>query len=338
MTSRFLHVANGTCTTALIDKAGIPGVRSIWSDPLYEGPVPGRISDAELVDVRRRYLSGAIEDLDRVDQVLDEVDPVNDLRRWRETIAAHQAYDELVLWFEHDLFDQLNLVQLLSWIREQIPADKTVSLICIGSFPGRPAFKGLGELSPGELASLFETRQPVDAAQYNLAVRAWRAFREPSPAALEELIQTDPSALPYLAPALGRFLQEYPWTIDGLSRTERRLLRLAESGPIGVRTIFPRMHDDEDAYYVTDHSLGALVTTLSSISAPLLTIVDGTTPDRWSLDRTVRLTEAGRDVLAGRRDRVACGMDRWLGGVHLRSGAVMWRWDDQSKRMVQSAR
>ena len=56
--TRFLHVANGTCTTRLIEAAGIPGAWSIWADPLYEGPVPGGLSDAELVEVRTRHLSG----------------------------------------------------------------------------------------------------------------------------------------------------------------------------------------------------------------------------------------------------------------------------------------
>src|SRR6476659_8634149 len=109
MGSRFLHVANGTCTTDIIHAAHIPGTTSIWADPLYEGPVPGGLSDEELMDVRARYLTGADDPAD--------VDPVNDLRRWRSTIDDHAAYDELVLWFEHDLFDQLNLIQLLSRIR-----------------------------------------------------------------------------------------------------------------------------------------------------------------------------------------------------------------------------
>jgi hypothetical protein len=324
--SPFLHVACGGCTTAIIEKAGIPGLRSIWADPLYEGPVPGGISDAELIKVRSRYLSG--------DDGVGDVDPVNDLRRWREIIEAHDSYDELVLWFEHDLFDQLNLVQLLSWLPDRLPAGKTASLICIGSFPGRPAFKGLGELSPSELASLFDTRAPLQPAEYDLAARAWHAFREPTPEALDALRRTDTRALPYLAPALERFFQEYPSTTDGLSRTERRLLRLAEPGPIGIRTVFPRMHDGEHAYYVTDCSLGALATTLSTTSPPLLTIVDGTPSDRWSLDRTVSITDAGREVLAGRRDRVACGTDRWLGGVHLQNGARIWRWDNHNKRIA----
>ena len=56
--TRFLHVANGTSTTRLIEAAGIPGTCSIWADPLHEGPVPGGLTDAELLDVRMRYLPG----------------------------------------------------------------------------------------------------------------------------------------------------------------------------------------------------------------------------------------------------------------------------------------
>ena len=176
-------------------------------------------------------------------------DPANDLRQWRATIERHESYDELILWFEHDLFDQLNLIQLLTWIRDYLPAAKPVSLICIGSFPGRPDFKGLGELTPDELASLLETRQPVSDPHYEVARRAWRAFREPTPEALDDLRQDDTSALPYLAPAITRFFQEYPWTTDGLSRTERRLLELANGDGIALWTAFPRMHDGEEVYF-----------------------------------------------------------------------------------------
>jgi hypothetical protein len=326
MTARFLHVANGTSTTDTISAAAIPGMRSIWADPLYEGPVPGGLSDGELLDVRARYLAGP-------DQ--GDVEPVSDLRRWRQAIEVHESYDELVLWFEHDLFDQLNLIQLLSWIRTRVPAGKVVSLVCVGSFPGHPRFKGLGELTPGELSSLFETRRPLSDAQYALAERAWTAFRKPGPEALEALRRSDTSALPYFAAALERFLQEYPSTIDGLSRSERRLLRLAAPGPIRVEDAFPRMHDGEDAYYITDCSLAALVATLSRTSPPLLTFTGDPNADDRVLHGSVSLTEAGREVLAGRRDRVACGVDRWLGGVHLQSGGVIWRWDEDHRRLTQ---
>jgi hypothetical protein len=324
MKSPFLHVANGTSVTTTLEAAGVPGLMSIWCDPLHEGPVPGGLSDDELREVRGEYLGGG-----------DNVDPLLDMRRWRQVIADRDAYDELVLWFEHDLFDQLNLIQLLSWIKGHLPRATPVRLICIGSFPGRPDFKGLGELRAEELAPLLETRRPVTDAEYALAERAWRMFREPTPAALDDLRRSDTAAMPFLASAIERFLQEYPWSGDGLSRTERRLLQIAETGPIAMNLVFPRMHEGEHAYHVTDLALQGLVETLSQTSPPLVTF-DGETTGRGFWRAMVALTETGRGVLAGRRDRVACGLDKWLGGVHLRSDAeAIWRWDGERVRRVR---
>jgi RNA polymerase sigma factor (sigma-70 family) len=328
MPRRFLHVANGTCTTRIIEAAGIPGTRSIWADVLYEGPVPAGSDDAVL-EARRQFHAGTPEEM--------RLDPANDMRRWRSVIAAHDSYDELVLWYEHDLFDQLNLVHLLSWLRGRLPSRKPVSLVSINAFPGHAEFKGLGELSPDELASLFDTRRPVSDEEYDVADRAWQAFRAPTPEPLEALRRTRTASLPYLAPALDRFLQEYPAVGDGLSRSERRLLSLAGGATIALRAVFPRMHDNEEVYYITDSSLAELAATLSRTSPPLLTIADADGAGGWSLNQTVAITEAGREVLAGRRDRVACGIDRWLGGVHLHDGGDIWRYDEAQRRVVRSA-
>jgi len=334
--TRFLHVANGTSTTRTIEAAGIPGGCSLWADPLYEGPVPGGVSDAELLDVRMRYLAGPGDlswaALGGSDPSLD---PANDMRRWRTAIERHESYDELILWFEHDLFDQLNLIQLLTWIRGCLPPAKPVTLVCIASFPGRPDFKGLGQLTPDELASLLETRQRVVDRQYVLAGRAWQAFRAPTPEALDGIRQSDTSALPYLAPAITRFLQEYPWIRDGLSRTERRLLTLANGNGIALSKAFPQMHEGEDVYYVTDSSAAAMAESLSRTSPPLLTLDLSRATSGHVLRGAVMLTDTGRSVLAGQLDRVAtCGIDRWLGGVHLQTGRRLWRWDDTRERVI----
>lgn len=333
--SRFLHVANGTSTTRTIEEAGIPGACSIWADPLHEGPVPGGLTDAELLEVRRRFLAGGSASATWAGPD-PSLDPVNDLREWRAALAHHESYDELVLWFEHDLFDQLNLIQLLTWIREHLPTTTPVSLICIGAYPGRPNFKGLGELSARELAPLFDTRQPVSGSQYDLAARAWQALRATTPEPLDGLRRENPS-LPFLGPALERFLEEYPWTSDGLSRTERRLLELAADGRIGLAHAFPRMHEGEHAYFVTDTTVAATAESLARTSPPLLELELPPAARGQVIRGRVRLTDAGRSVLSGELDRVTmCGIDRWLGGVHLQPGKPIWRWDEPSRRIVKT--
>ncbi len=240
----------------------------------------------------------------------------------------------MVLWFEHDLFDQLNLVQLLPWIRERLPSEKTVSLVCIGSFPGRPAFKGLGELAPHELAPLFGARTRISRGQSELASRAWDAFRAPTPNALNDVRHGGTAALPFLAPAITRFLEEYPWTRDGLSRSERRLLELARDGPIDLAAVHPRMVGAGDVYHVTDRSLVDMANALSTWPPALLVYAGANGDASGPLRGTVALTEVGWAVLAGRADRVAlAGLDRWLGGVHLQ-GRTAWRWDGERQAMA----
>ena len=318
----FLHVANGTSTTMTIEAARIPGAVSIWADPLHDGPVPGNLTDDELIELRARHLSNTQDPASLMETI-------ESLHAWRRVIAANDTYGELVLWYEHDLFDQLNLVQLLTWIRGHVPRRRpVVSLICIDSFPGRPTFKGLGELTTSELAPLLDTRQPVTDAQYSVAEGAWRAFGAPTPEPLDQLSQTDTSALPFLGAALRRFLQEYPWTTDGLSRRERRLLELSRDGSISLASAFLEFDQGETAFYVSDTSLSDTADSLRDTSPPLLTVSLGE-----GLRRTVSITDAGRDVLTGRQDRVSlCGIDRWLGGVHLQPGNL-WRWDDEDQRI-----
>ena len=296
--------------------------------------MPHGLSDVELLEVRRQYLAGASTSAASGGTDPSLV-PVNDLREWRAAIERTESYDELVLWFEHDLFDQLNLIQLLTWIRGHVRTTTTVSLICIGSYPGKPDFKGLGELAPPELAPLFATRRPVSGPQYDLAERAWQAFRAPTPEPLDALRRDAPSLLPYLAPALARFLQEYPWTSDGLSRTERRLLELSNNDGITLLQAFPRMHEGEHAYYVTDSTLVATAESLARTSPPLLSLDLMTVDARQVLRGHIGLADAGRSVLSGALDKVAtCGIDRWLGGVHLQSGGPVWRWDDARQRVI----
>ena len=108
-------------------------------------------------------------------------------------------------------------------------------------------------------------------------------------------------------------------------------MTLAQQGPIEIWTAFPRMHDDETAFYIADQSFWEIVKALEFAAAPLVTVdVTAEVPDRLP-QGTIALTDTGRAVLDGRLDRVEqCGIDRWLGGVHLTSSAI-WRWNERGQ-------
>jgi hypothetical protein len=321
-----LHIANGHSTTASIGHAGIAGDLSIWADVLHEGPVPSGLSDEELVRVRAMYLAEPAANPDEV---------VAEFRKWGDPLERLTDYEELILWFEHDLFDQLNLIQLLDRIARRRRGSTRVSLISIDSFPGRLTFKGLGELTPEELGPLFDTRQPVGEDQYALAQRAWAAFRSPDPRRLEELLRGDSTALPFLGAALRRHLEEFPSTVNGLSRSEQHLLDLVAGGQTAIRNVFPQMHIGESCFYIADLSFWNLAKALGKGPHPLLDIA--ATESGGSLPSgRFAVTDDGDRVRRGTADRVQlCGIDRWLGGVHLEGSGLIWRWDPKLERVVE---
>jgi hypothetical protein len=321
---RTLHIANGHQLTSLIEQAAIGGETSVWADPLHDGPVPAGLSDAALRAVRAAYLAGEYA----VEPVLQE------LTAWSDALDRRSAFDELVLWFEHDLFDQLNLLQVLDRIggSPRVP----IALVSIREYPGRAFFKGMGELSPKDIAALYHTRQPLPARAFVAAAEAWRAFRSPDPRDIEIFLAGDPSALPFLADALRRHLQEFPSSHSGLSRSERRLVERLDHSPQEIRALWPRMWEGETAYYITDGSFWQLVQRLATATPALLSVERAREDDRMPPAGQAALTLKGRAVLEGTADRIhLCGIDTWRGGVHLAGRGPVWRWNPDTEQFTR---
>ena len=307
-----LHVTNGDAAADAIRATGIPGEVLPWRDVLHEGPVPAGLGLRELSLVRAGFIASL---------GWGEVDEARRGFEERDAALARSAdEDEVVLWFEHDLYDQLQLIQLLDWFA----AHPRPRLMLIN-----PA-QYLGPSTPDQLRALFALRMPVTPAHLSAARAAWEAFRAPDPRAMEAIPAAELAPLPHLASALRRHLQQFPSTRDGLSRSERQALEVLAEGPRTAGELFVASHHDrEDPVWLGDSTFYSYLEALG----PLLTVGEGAEFHR----RTVALTDLGRDVLAGRADRIAAiGIDRWLGGVHLHGRAVPWRWDEASARIVMT--
>ena len=336
-TGRFLHVLNGDSMAETMRGSTIEGTLLVWADVLHEGPVAGATSAEQWRERRARFLAG--ERYTTYEEVLASYE------RWDAALERFVDHDEVVLWFEHDLFDQLLLIRHLDWFSRRELGRTTLQLICIGAFPGIEPFHGLGQLDPVQLASLLETRTKVTPRQLSFGRRAWGAFTSGDPMQVQRLVDElsmggeDADALPFLAGALRRLLEEFPSVENGLGRTERHILDLvAERGPIQAMELFRAEQRLEERVFMGDSTFWRRVHGLMSGAEPLLA---GDVHDLLSADApttVLSITTAGELVRAAARDRVRLeGIDGWVGGVRLHAAAggdVPWRWSVARGRLT----
>jgi len=288
----FLHLLNGDATREPLEVSGVTGDFAVWADVLHEGPVPSPDVDARTRrEIRARFIA------DSGWATYD--DALRTYEKWDEAIGRYGAYDEVVIWCEHDLFDQLLLIRHLAWFAERELGATSLSLICIGAFPGMPDFKGLGELAPAQLASLLGSREPITRAQLELGARAWRAFSSLEHRELAAFLKAeDCSALPFLAPALERYLEDVSPPANRLGRTERQILRLVASGVSRAHDLFRDIHKHERHFYISDTAFWRRLQQLARAPSPVLILQTLETPRSPVPNCDVQLTERGRALLA----------------------------------------
>jgi hypothetical protein len=242
------------------------------------------------------------------------------------TLEDYRKHGDVVLWFEHDLYDQLQLLQLLAWFARQDLAGINLDLIQIDSYPGVRPFYGLGQLSGPQLARLFPMRQHVTDQQKAIGSAAWQAFCSSDPTALLEFSKKTYAGMPFLCAAMLRFFEEYPWTTDGLSRTERQVLQAAASGKRKRQEIYMESRKQEDIPWA-DLSVYLRLGWLTNGSNPALVEAQ---------KNEFAVTAAGQELLEGKADwiKLQGNIDRWLGGVHLTGEQAQWRWEPSEKKLV----
>jgi hypothetical protein len=317
-----LHIRCGSDIYEGLRCAGVRGDYLEYADPLCQGPVPATASDEALRRHRAaflaRWLGGDAEALRR--------------RGDRETAGLWRApaYARIVIWMEHDPYDQMILARLLAWFHKRHDCRDRVHLICLDRHPEIERFIGLGQLEPRQLAALAGSEKPVTLEQYALGTTVWRALRDPEPTGLCAVAKEGTPSLPAMGPAIERYLREYPSWTDGLSLTERLCLECLAEGAKSPARLFGDVQRRDPLPFLGDAMFWPILEGLSVAAHPAIgDITDIRTP--------VAITQFGRRLIAGRTDWVANnGIDRWHGGVHLAGKRLPWRWDDAERTVVRT--
>jgi hypothetical protein len=316
-----LHVTNGESAGNTLRQTALGGDVVVWRDVLHEGPVPD-VPRAELLRVRATFLAGCGWGTpDELESSLEERD--------RRVLEALRGGGQVVLWFEHDLYDQLQLLDALTLARE---TGVMPELLVVDTF--------LGPLAADELEALWPLRRAATPDTLDDAAALWDAFCAPEPRELARLAKEEGRPdLPFVAPALERLLEELPAPADGLSGTERRALQAIEAGASTPIAAFVAAQKVEDAAFLGDAWFFRILTRLGRL---LETADGGSLPPPPPLSDgnafarlPIRLTRDGERVLRGELDRVELlGIDRWLGGTHV-TADDLWRWDRERHELLR---
>jgi hypothetical protein len=330
-----LHITNGDSAVNRMRTGGITGEVIPWRDVLHEGPVPKELGLEQLSETRAQWL--ASQGLGALEQIATQFKERDDFLR------RHTDYDEVTLWFEWDLYDQLQLIQILDFLADSTEEDRaeTGTRLSIVSFEGY-----LGNLDPGLFAELFESRKPVTDDMLQAGRRAWNSFRSSDPRDLERIAREGNPQLEFLDLTLWRHLEELPSTRNGLSRSESQILESVAQGPLVFHEIFKRVANREERIFCGDAITALYIERMSLTREPLIAYTSG---DRIDAPRTeddsrafrnaeMCLTSAGREVLGAERDWVTMGgSDRWLGGAHLEGPRAEWRWNPDTRTVIQTS-
>jgi len=219
------------------------------------------------------------------------------------------------LWFEHDLFCQINLLFLLSRLDRMDLGRTRVSCITADPYRADPSFKGIGQLTGEQFRSLFAHRRPLLPDELALAARGWFAYAGPDPLAIPKFLAAEASFghLTDLPDALRLHLQRFPFVGNGLNLIETQLLTIVLEGPMPESELIRRFLGQDRVYGLGDLGVAQYI---RAMSPQLLSRIGG----------GVALTPEGADIATGRRPHAPA--TRWLGGYH-QTAASPYRWNGE---------
>ncbi len=225
-----LHILNGDSTLGALTEIGISGEKIVFRDVLCEGPVRSDIGTPEFWEQRAEFMTSFFGTTHKEFQshVVREFNRLTEL----------DDYSEIVLWFEYDLFCQINMLAMLAYLYSR-QVNLPISLICSGQEAGSDYLLGLGELQLERLPQLFDERISLDQQDLLFAKEVFEVYCNPDPRSLFSL--PEHPKFPYLKGALTAHSKRFPFCSSGLNEIESEMQRLIDQGISEPREIVGKM-------------------------------------------------------------------------------------------------
>jgi len=220
MSKNTLHITNGSSLTERLKVLQFKGEFLTWHEMLCEGPTTLNIDSEEFINTREAFL-GEFYNLEyKRDEFKSELDKFNHL----------ENYDEIILWFEYDLFCHINLIAVISLLLQK-NVKTPLKLVCSGRIDGEKGLKGLPELKSFQLKKHYKNRITLKDSDLKLAKTCWDIYNSDNHNDFKPLIVTS-SSFEYLTNCLKAHLKRFPDTRSGLGTLEFNILKLIKNNNI----------------------------------------------------------------------------------------------------------
>ena len=219
MVNKMLHITNGDSLTEKMGRLHLSGEVVIWREMLCEGQTIQEIGSDEFIKTRQLFL----EKFYQIQPIDYEVKFVSQLKK----LAQAKDYDEIILWFEFDLFCHINMVAAISYLFQQ-EIDKPIYLVCSKRLKGEKELQGLSQLTDKELLNHFNHRILLNKEDLELAELVWKLYCGSNPLRLKPEIKKN-SNFEYLSSCLRAHIERFPNIKSGLNSLEANLLKLINS-------------------------------------------------------------------------------------------------------------
>ncbi|MCA0971990.1 DUF1835 domain-containing protein [Halobacillus litoralis] len=296
-----IHIVNGD---AVGERLSVEGEVIVWCEMYDWGPLNHEWHHNDLIGRRAAFFEEALE--------LPSPLFIQTSKEQLHALHNIPPEEEVVLWFEHDRYDQTMLMFL---IHELSKRALNLSMVTLDAHPSADPFYGMGQLDDDHLNDLIKTKQTVTPEQVEEAVRGWRAYASPSVKGVEKWVRESPHPLPYLKEAMNAHLDYFPDRDTGVNRVEKDVLSFLNGN---IRT-FKEVHQFLRENRIRD-GISDLYASHILRQIDLLLERDGPLPNFNTPERNpeITLSQLGQRVLQGEVSRIAaCGIDTWVGGVRL---------------------
>ena len=224
-----------------------------WRDVLHEGPIHKSASLIDSAPLRAEYLSQRFG--------LEYETVFNDFNERNAIIQNWCEFDEVSLWFEHDLYDQLQLLVILAFLsREKAYKRTKVTLVQSSNY--------LGLMSVEDIVCLETAKAGVGGDNFALTEHAWEFYCDEEPHNWASLLNEDLSLFPFLRSSVERQLEELP-DVNGINRTERQILLLLIDNPMTPIELFRGSQKLEEAIFLGDWSFFGQLSDLMKPEKPI---------------------------------------------------------------------